>query len=103
MSITRNVTIKEDEFGLFVLYKPQFQSGTKSFPGGKFAVRIPSKSNMFDSDTIEPFVAGEKVAVQVFNPNMGWYKVRRVGAREYSLWNGPRWETNGFNACWVSQ
>lgn len=96
--ITRNVTVKEDDFGLFVLYKPQFPAEGK---GKFFTIRIPRKRNMFDSDEIEPFKAGEKVQVQAFNQNMGWYKVRRKGTREYSLWNGPRLESNGFTVCWV--
>ena len=102
-AIIRNVTVKEDEHGLYVLFKPQFDSGTASFPGGKFVIRIPSKRNMFDSDTVQPFVVGEKVAVQEFNPNMGWYKVRRKHTGCTSLWDGPRWETNGFTSGWVSQ
>lgn len=101
--ITRNVTVKEDEFGLFVLFLPQFHNQCEGNVKGKFVIRMPDKRNMYDSDTVDPFKAGEKVAVQVFNQNMGWYKVRRKSTGEYSLWDGPRLETNGFTTCWVPQ
>lgn len=102
-TITRTVTIKEDEEGLYVLYKPQFDWGTGAFPGGKFTVRIPDSSVFGIGNLEEPFKAGEKVAVQEFNSNMGWYKVRRKSTGEYSLWEGPRWEVNGFTSCWVEK
>ncbi|ATW58058.1 hypothetical protein CNR34_00125 [Pseudomonas phage nickie] len=99
--LTRKVTIKEDELGLFVLYKPRFPQKNM---GDKFVIRLPAKRNMFDSDKIDPpFEAGQKVLVQEFNPNMGWFKVRRQGDGQYGLWDGPRWVTNGFTACWVEQ
>lgn len=99
--ISRTVTVKEDENGLYVLFLPQFHNACVGNVKGKFVVRLPDKRNMYDSDKIEPFKVGEKVQVQEFNSNMGWYKVRRKSTGEYSLWNGPRIETNGFTTCWV--
>lgn len=99
--LTRNVTVKEDEYGLYVLYKPQFEGDAKSFPSGKFIVRMPDKRNPFDSEVIEPFKVGEKVQIQEFNPNMGWYKVRRKHTGCTSLWDGPRREVIGHTPSWV--
>lgn len=101
--ITRTVTIKEDENGPFVLFLPLYHNKCEGNIKGRFVIRMPDKPNSFSSHDAEPLKVGEKVQVQEFNSNMGWYKVRRKGSGQYSLWNGPRLERNGFTVCWVPQ
>lgn len=98
--ISRIVTVKEDENGLYVLFLPQFHNACVGNVKGRFVIRMPNKPNVYDSGIVY-FKAGEKVVVQPFNQNMGWYKVRRKSAGEATLWDGPRLENNGFTTCWV--